>query len=104
MKSQIAYHLNGIQFTMKFWQENAFVTSSFNEFLQHRGLILEIVLLTEKTGQAAVHIVNWTYWGALGTKVLNLESSFLQNSFQTFRRTVVQSHFLHLTPKFCDWI
>jgi len=52
---------------MKFWEENAFMASVLDECFKHGWLVLEIILLTEKTGQAAVLIINQTHWRALGS-------------------------------------
>jgi len=73
---------------VEFWEEYALVASKFDECLEHRWLILEVILLTKKTSKAAVLVINWTHWRTLSMEVMDLEPALLQNSLQALRPAI----------------
>jgi hypothetical protein len=57
----IPYHLDRIKFAMELWKKDALMPSGVNVSFEHGRLILEIILLTEKTGHTTICVFDGAY-------------------------------------------
>ena len=58
----ILYHLNRIKLAVELWKKGAHMPFGVNVSFEHGRLVLEIILVTKKTGHATICVFNGAYW------------------------------------------
>jgi hypothetical protein len=81
---------------MKFWEEDAEMTSSYYLLLKERYLLMEIILIAEKLRYATVITVSRANWGAMCRHLSKNKAPLLKGLFQAFCLTRFHGHFLGL--------
>ena len=104
LKAQWAYHLNGIEFTVKFRQEYTLMAGLSDYHFKHGNLVRKILLLAEKASHAAIIVLERTNWRTFCSKLFNIKASFFQCLLKALLFPVFSCHLLDASAVLGEWI